>query len=302
MAKHAPLMIDPCKPPKVLLLGNGMLKLCGGSSWKELLEKISGGVTNIDLNGIPYAMQPEALCGVNVEEVQRRTAEEIKNSPVHELLRKLLELDFDAILTTNYSYEIEQVLSGKTWTEYQRKRAFCALDGKSTVRDNTYICNIIEKQEDRQVPVFHIHGEMGRKHSLVLSYYSYAKAVARLTEFNRVRGNQYAEYQQENKPFEVHGWLDYFLMSDVYTVGLGLDTSEFDLWWAIERKARENAEHGALKVFITEETDKPLPQEVLLRAMKAECIRVNVTDNEYESAYRETVRQIAQSDECISPA
>lgn len=91
-------------------------------------------------------------------------------------------------------------------------------------------------------------------------------------------------------------------MSDVYTVGLGLDTSEFDLWWAIERKARENAEHGALKVFITEEADKPLPQEVLLRAMKAECIRVNVTDNEYESAYREIVRQIAQSDECISPA
>lgn len=91
MAKHAPLMIDPCKPPKVLLLGNGMLKLCGGSSWKELLEKISGGVTNIDLNGIPYAMQPEALCGVNVEEVQRRTAEEIENSPVHELLRKLLK-------------------------------------------------------------------------------------------------------------------------------------------------------------------------------------------------------------------
>ena len=38
---------------------------------------------------------------------------------------------------------------------------------------------------------------------------------------------------------ECQGWLDYFLMGDVHAVGFGFDLSEFDIWWAIERKSRE---------------------------------------------------------------
>ena len=49
----------------------------------------------------------------------------------------MLSLPFDAILTTNYTYEIENALTGEEWTERARRKAFAALDGNSRVRHNT---------------------------------------------------------------------------------------------------------------------------------------------------------------------
>ena len=39
-------------------------------------------------------------------------------------------------------------------------------------------------------------------------------------------------------------------MGNVWSVGFGFDFSEFDIWWATERKAREKADHGKLKVYM----------------------------------------------------
>ena len=67
--------IDMSTIPNVLLLGNGMLKLGNkGKSWDELLKDIKVREGNINVSKIPNAMQPEALCGVDVEEIQRRVA------------------------------------------------------------------------------------------------------------------------------------------------------------------------------------------------------------------------------------
>ena len=291
MPKNSPLMLDVNKPPKVLLLGNGLLRLAGGGDWSALLQQLTERPEEINLHGVPYAMQPEALCGTDVEEVQRRAARTIENSRVHPLLAELLHMDFDAILTTNFTYEIEETLTGRPWGEYQRRKAFCALDGKTGVRHNTCTCNLVQRADGRCIPVFHIHGEKGRKHSLVLSYYSYAKSVSKLCEFNQQRGNLYQESQQEGKSVVVQSWLDYFLMGDVYAVGLGFDTSEFDLWWAIERKAREKAAHGKLYACMSEKRDKHLPQEALFRAMQVDGERFDATDG-YEGAYARIVEQI----------
>lgn len=293
MPKNASLLLDLSRPPRVLLLGNGLLRLAGGGDWSALLQQLTDRPEEINLKGVPYAMQPEALCGTDVEEVQRRAAETIDNSPVHALLNTLLHMDFDAILTTNFTYEIEETISVRPWSEYQRRRAFCALDGKTGVRHNTCTCNLIQRADGREVPVFHIHGEKGRKYSLVLSYYSYAKSVSKLCEFNQHRGNIYQETQNEGKHLVVQSWLDYFLMGDVYAVGLGFDTSEFDLWWAIERKAREKAVHGRIHAFMSEPRDKHLPQEALFRAMKVDYERHDTADG-YEAAYTRIVERIRE--------
>ena len=91
--------------PRVLLLGNGVLRLGGGGDWKALLKQISLRDELPDLDNVPYAMQPECLCGVDVNEVQRRTAAAIADGEVNgqHVLNRLLSLPFDAILTTNYT-------------------------------------------------------------------------------------------------------------------------------------------------------------------------------------------------------
>ena len=281
------------KPPDVLLLGNGILRLNGGGDWNALLQDIQNPPPEEkDLTGVPYAMQPECLCGTDVEEVQRRTAQAIVTAAPHPILQRLLQLPFDAILTTNYTYEIEEALTGKNWSDdRERRKAFRALDDNTHVRHNTCVCNMVHCVDGRTVPVFHIHGEKGRKHSLVLSYYSYANAVSRLITLNKQRGNTYQEHQQEGTPLPVLSWLDYFILGNVYAVGFGFDTSEFDVWWAIERKARENAAHGSLQGFMIESPGKHLPQEVLFASMQAKMKRISNADG-YPAAYEHILNNI----------
>ena len=40
----------------------------------------------------------------------------------------------------------------------------------------------------------------------------------------------------------VYSWLDVFLRDDIHIVGLGLDCTEIDLWWAVTYKARKKAQ------------------------------------------------------------
>ena len=284
------LEINPQHPGKVLFIGNGILRLSNGDNWSELLAKLT---TNheVDLEDVPYAMQPEALCGTDVEMVQRKTAACLTTIQPHEILRALLELDFDAILTTNYSYEIEAVLSGKKWDHTARRKAFTALHGSPHVRHNTYICNVVRCANGKMVPVFHLHGELDRKHSLVLSYYSYANAVSRLIEMNKERGNLYQEAGDAGTLIKCRGWLDYFVLSDVYAIGAGFDTSEFDIWWAIERKSRELANHGVLTAYMIDQTEGNA-QKALFNSMNVNSRFIPVQDGKYEDAYWKAYEEI----------
>ena len=290
--------IKPDKIPKVLLLGNGMLKLGNkGTSWDDLLKKIRNRPINPSAlhNKVPYAMQPEALCGVNVEQIQRDVANNINSlKEYHSLLKELLNLPFDAILTTNYTYEIEAVLSGKEWSgKQERLKAFTALDGNVKVNHNSFICNSVTTSDGRTIPVFHIHGEAARKHSMILSYYSYANSLSRLVNYNKnVLGNALYEHQQEQKDYQCRCWLDYFILGDVWSVGFGLDVSEFDVWWAIERKAREKAAHGRFKAYFDGEPSGNTAQKLLLEAMDAEFKAIPVVENNYEKMYQSVISDI----------
>jgi hypothetical protein len=279
--------------PKVLFLGNGMLKLDNaGVSWNELLRRIKTlpGEKKVDI--LPMAMQPEALCGVNVEDIQRKIADEMTSlDRVNPLFHKLLDFPFDAIMTTNYTYEIEEMLSGNKWTEYRRKKSLNILYGSHNVNHNTFACNVVKTKEGRIVPVFHIHGELSRKHSMILSYYSYANSLARLVEYNKILGNQLYEHQIANENILCRCWLDYFIMGDVVSVGFGLDLSEFDIWWALERKAREIAKHGKFVAYIEKKGAEETAQKLLLDAMDAECRYVYCRDNDYAELYKEIIQE-----------
>ena len=289
--------IAPNAIPKVLLLGNGVLRLVeNDSSWDALLSQVRMHRGKIDVSGIPYAMRPEALCGADFELIQTRVAEEIETQAApHPLLTDLLQLPFDAILTTNYTYEIEQILSGGKWTDYARKKAFTALDDNSGANYNTFACNAVATPDGRTVPVFHIHGEKARKRSIILSYYNYANSLSKLVEYNKKLGNTLAVKQHAGEAHRCKCWLDYFILGDVWSVGFGLDTSEFDVWWAIERKARENnASHGKFCAYFPGDKSSANAQKVMLEAMGAECWFVELKNGRYETMYERAVKEIGE--------
>ena len=285
------ILIDMSKQPTVLFIGNGVLQLEGGEGWVAFLERsFPENVT--DTEGIPFAMRPEAMIGPKNEIIQARVSDSLREVVPFTDLSKLLNLPFDAVITTNYTYEIESYLTGTSWSRYQRKKAFRALDDQPHSHQNTCICNYITTKDGRNVPVFHVHGEKDRKNSLVLSYYSYVNSVANLKEYSKKNGNKYKEAQDEEKCFICRSWLDYFILGKVYAVGFGFDFSEFDIWWAIERKAREKAEHGPLKAFFIEKKGDSLPKETMMKALKAETWSMD-PDGNYQAAYDEIYKVIS---------
>ena len=287
-----PVLIDMTKPPKVLMLGNGICLLNNGMGWSELLRSLQIKDEVIpDVTDIPYAMQPEAIRGTDVEEVQRLMATNLRSQSPHELLKQLVFMDFDAIITTNYTYEIENALLDGKWTENKRKKCHVTLYGSSHVRYNTYKCNLVKDINGREIPVFHIHGEQARKHSMVLSYYSYADAVYHLIEMNKQRKNEYAEHQLSGIPLLCKGWLDYFLLGEIYAIGFGFDLSEFDIWWAIERKNREYAQTGKMHAYMMGE-EQDAAKSTMFKAMGVDERFLHVKKRQYEESYQQIVREI----------
>ena len=125
----------------------------------------------------------------------------------------------------------------------------------------------------------------------MLSYYSYANAVYHLIEMNKQRQNTYEEKQESGSLLECHGWLDYFLLGEVYAVGFGFDLSEFDIWWAIERKSREHARHGKLHAYmIGEEQDSA--RSTLFETMSVDEQFIRVEDKNYLKAYEKVLSEL----------
>ncbi len=280
--------------PKVLLLGNGLLRLCEGIEWCNLLENISDHNDydpNI-LQKIPYNMQAEALCGAKIEEIRKRLAYLMGNQDnlhISDDLRFLLQQKFDCILTTNYTYEAETVLLDKSFTESRRRSAIRTY-GDARKKTNLQLCYEFRQSPEKTVDVWHIHGDCSRHNSMMLSYYTYARGISELFQFSKEQSNKYEEAQQENKTIPVKSWLDWFIVGDVYSVGFGWDFSEIDLWWAAERKSRENADVGKLYCYMLDvendkyPDDKLYAKKHLIEKMNCDC-RIIKAKNGYKEGY-----------------
>lgn len=245
--------------PNVLVLGNGILTSCAkcngieNYSWKDCIAKLSTDCRKDDAivkaDGIPYSVKATLIA--STEDTARResyrdTFKTIKFDD-HELLKKLINAGFDAILTTNYTYEIENCFH-RGYSELKSKEKYAKTIARKYLgarTDSRYLLHTYNKFKNSP-QIWHIHGEERRPTSIILTHDEYSRLIAQLVIENKQNGNKYVEYEND-----VHykSWLDYFLMSNLYIVGLGMDFSEFDLWWVLNRRVREKAQIGKIVFF-----------------------------------------------------
>ena len=237
----------PCgKVPKIHLLGKGINRAYDFQSWDELIDSIcTKHFTNSErsiIKNAPYPLQPVILTEDHLDTQIKKISPDLSALRAaldeEKTLRKYASLPFDAILTANYTYELEKALD----PTFQ-----CMPGRKCSTRQIAYSKN--GKYETEQLhtyyalgnnipPIWHIHGEAARHRTMILGHYYYGKLLSKMQQYISPFIARYKGLTARGLDMDMHSWLDYFLIGDVYIVGLGMSLSESDLWWLVNCKKR----------------------------------------------------------------
>jgi hypothetical protein len=207
----------------------------------------------------------------------------------------ILDIGFDHILTTNYSYELERVADPRV----ERSGKYC----KNLIRNmdeskpaepkymlHTYNSVQFNGKENK---IWHIHGEARKPQSIILGHYYYGTLLGRYQQELEKRGNQQYQREKEGQPPIIGSWLDAFVMGDVYVLGFGFDFAEMDLWWLLNRKKRENAAHGDLYFYESNEAENAAKFSLLQAyGAKIESCGYSAKPADYKDFYDKAIADI----------
>lgn len=288
---------------KLLLLGNGLNRTYNGSSWNDMIHAITQREdlpanlnSPMPLQAI-LASNDHLSTALHTPEFAQTWYGRIDDTEQKAMYNKLLDLPVTDILTTNYSYELEATaLDCDTVTEKQTKKLahHTAQVPRCEIRGRFFTYN--QLPNDKRI--WHIHGEARTPDSMVLGHYFYGNTVARMKAYLEQYGGLYSHYQKQGQDKPLRSWLDAFIMGDVYILGFGFDLSEFDLWWLLNRKKLEKADHG--KVYFYQPRTAGFDEKLeLLKLMDVEILDCGFAESygrpcDYKAFYNAVIQDIQE--------
>jgi hypothetical protein len=132
----------------------------------------------------------------------------------------------------------------------------------------------------------------------------YCGAIAKMKHY--IQGDYLAEkkpvesmkskLRQEN-PFCYTSWIDLFFSHNIHIIGLGLDFSEIDLWWLLNKRARmmHDGECSISNEIYYYTTDADIEKANLLQSIEVSVVPINPSESKqtnYTSLYLKAVEQI----------
>ena len=303
--------------PQVLLLGNGLNRAYSKDSWNDFLKSCSC-LSEEEYDQLCSPMPLRAIVATNnsvyssITQQKKDLIGQTFSNDYLSVLQGLISSDIDQIITTNYTYELETAAINKDYiSEYCLKKASTFIPDKAINKvESKYLIRSYNKFlfKNQVVNVWHIHGEIRKPNSVVLGHYNYSALLSKMKGFSELRGDYYLRKQKSQKDVNYKSWIDYFIMGDIYVLGFGFDFSEFDLWWLINRKFNEKANHGKIIIFEPEHCDGETEKERLLKLFGAEfkhCgIKIpkaeedgsnkNEIDSKYFEFYERAIKEIKE--------
>ncbi len=291
------------RKPQILLLGNGINRAFNSDSWDQLLNSMAEeyGVENAKEYICPETLKAILVTRDRVDEALSRKKDRLGNLGTEkppkqmELLRRLLASDFDHILTTNYSYELETAALGedkicesalKKMQRHTDEVSRC----EASLMLHTY--NSFEYL-GKERKIWHIHGEARKPDSMVLGHYYYGLLLGKMLAFNKKRGVYYSIARGSGEPPEIKSWTEAFILGDVYVLGYGFGFAESDMWWLLNRKKRETSEVGKTVFFELNPPNHRNPAKLdLLRLMGVEIIQKTVENGNWTGLYEQAITEI----------
>ena len=293
------IRIEYGQTPNVLLLGNGINRAFQFASWDELIQSIQTKKLSEEeknsLDDMPYPLRPVVLTedhlGTKMKEISPSLTALQAEAAEEALLCSLAGLPFQAILTTNYTYELEKAIHKDFKCPVGRpcKLRHTAYEdaGKNTIRQlHTYF----EGARDDQ-SVWHIHGEAARADTMVLGHYFYGKLLSFMQSYISVLQRRYHGNASRKQGMDCHSWIDLFMLGNVHIVGQGLDLSELDLWWLINCKRR----HFPDTKVVFHRPDMRPEQKLLADAYHMELDTEGLQNQDYAAYYRQLINKLEKS-------
>ncbi len=148
------------------------------------------------------------------------------------------------IITTNYDKGIENILCGRNGY----KEAWPPNIEKS-YGEKIYSIrrNIMLKRGNSEIRIWKIHGDIDNIASVSLGFDQYCGALAKIDSYLKGKYNSSTYATESVKPmrdkceaddYSDMSWIDLFFNSNVYIACFGMDFSETDIWWLINKRIR----------------------------------------------------------------
>lgn len=285
--------------PKVLLTGNGLHRAFEDENWDQLLKDLSGDRFSDEewktLKKLPYPQLAIVATGNHLNTGMKEAASKYINLDIYpgeeRLINKAVETGFEAILTTNYSYEIEKALCPDfsiSIGHASRFRKKTCKDKPNTETTALYQYLHVPQDNNNGVSIWHIHGEAAICDSMIIGHYYYGRLLSRVQSYTAETIKRYRMAERSGNLFYPRSWTDYILFGDVYIIGQGMDQSEMDLWWLMDCKKLYG--NGTVTIY------KPDMPEELVRLAEACGVKTKTckTPSSFEKYYEGIFQELKE--------
>lgn len=294
---------------QAILFGNGFNRITNEKcSWDNILAS----KVDKDLRDISYTLQYESAYLKEYQDNSKSNDETlfkedivkgIKSDFTNNIYDLLADSPIKYFITTNYNTTLDNVLVKRGFTPDSKDKS---VEKIYSIRRKHQFKNDEETKE-----VWYAHGEVSNTKSIMLGYDHYCGSLAKINDYIKGKYDypgikdkvpsieQKLELWKNEKVEELSrsliSWIDLFFFTDLHIIGLGLDFSETDIWWILNKRKRLIADRkveelpNKIHFYMTEGDSK---KKLLLEYFGVEVIEYKVKDSNYEKVYNKAIKTV----------
>lgn len=292
-----------------LFLGNGFPRVIFNSipSWGDLFKKNDSNINNYTFLYEKYVLNYSDKLQDNIakndilKEINTTLSKDNINANIFDINKfgeYLIENNVHNIITTNYDNGIECILCDIC---LYTKEAVEELRKEEIYNIRTYD-KFVNHLMGHEVKLWKIHGDVSRIKSITLGFDQYCGFLSKLSSY--IKGEYSSKRGYECRVpilekcktgnFDNLSWAELFFNTNVYIVGFGMDFSEIDVWWLLNKHARSVKAMPIIsnKIYylFNKQYDDKVEKASIFEALKAfnvECRGIRSDENYIRNIFKQ---------------
>lgn len=262
--------MDQKTAENTLFIGNGFSRSVFRDmpSWDDLFEDVSIAIQDYTILYEAFLLEKKRQ-GLTEDDVKKGLVEKIRAEfsgksvkdeicDLEQFGHYMVQHHVNNILTTNYDNGIEFILC--EFCGYREQTP------KNMVPETIYSVRtyklFMNDDTGHEVRLWKVHGDLKRVRSITLGFDQYCGSLSKLSEY--VKGTYKSSKKDakvecagpmdikcKERRFDQLSWAELFFRTNIYIVGFGLNSSEIDIWWLLNKRARLMIDIPQIKNTIT---------------------------------------------------